>query len=49
VKLDSQAKDPVVVAVREAGVVSVLWERRVERGQEVRAVQYNVGEKENRR
>ena len=49
VKLDSQSKDPVVVAGRQTGAVTVLWERRVEQGQEVRAVQYDVGQKEKRR
>jgi hypothetical protein len=46
-KLDSQAKDPVVVARHQTGAVTVLWEHRGERGQEVRAVQYRVGEKGN--
>lgn len=49
VKLDSQAKDPVVAAGYQTGAVTVLWERRMEQGLEVRAVQYEIGDQGNRR
>lgn len=45
VRLDSRAKDPVLAAGVEAGLVTALWERRTEEGQEVRAVQFDVGGK----
>ena len=33
VRLDSRAKDPVLAAGVEAGLVTALWERRTEEGQ----------------
>jgi hypothetical protein len=43
VKLDSRAKDPVVVVSHQTATATVLWEHKVEGGQEIRAVQYQVG------
>lgn len=43
VKLDSRAKDPVVVVSHQTATATVLWEHKIEGGQEIRAVRYQVG------